>query len=710
MKVTNQIEAEIKQVMNDYWNSYFEGKLDHWGNYLVDDYKNIGGTEEEIWNSKTEILDYTKRIINQMQGTTELRNKQTQIIPYDPYMMVHELLDIYIKIEDEWTFYQKFRLSSLIEKQPEGWKVLHQHGSYPDSKTTEGEAFAFDTIQNENLKLQQAIKERTIELEYKNRELEIEAATERVRVQSMAMQHPNDLETVNKELHHQLTNLKIDGLSGVSFYFVDEDEIVTVWDLSSPGSMSDPNSYSFKYDSKKFPFLGEFVGILKSTQDEYFVLDFPKEKLLVGIEELKEINITIYKALKNAVESGALLHQWNPAARITDGILSIDLMKPPDDDTKTILLKMAGAFNQAYTRFLDLQKAEAQAREAQIETALERVRSRSLAMHKSDELNEVVSVVFERLKDLHIPFTAVGIAISIEGSKDLNAFVCGENEAGLVITNYRLPSFDNKISIDFNYVLENQLDYFVGHYSKEEKDAFYNYVLEHTPEFRHLPENIKRIIFDSASYTVSMMAVNKATFNINDFEGKVLADDEVNIIKRFAKVFDQAYTRFLDLQKAEAQAREAQIETALEKVRSRTMAMQKGEELKEVAGLLYKELIALGVTNFVTCGYVEINEKINRQFTWVTSPGGDTFGLFYLPVTGDATFDERYAAWKNQQIIFHQTVAGEVRSKHLEYAITTFNSKEAEEMVLSQFPDPTIFYCFNFSHGYLHLVSGSKLK
>ena len=52
--------------------------------------------------------------------------------------------------------------------------------------------------------------------------------------------------------------------------------------------------------------------------------------------------------------------------------------------------------------------------------------SRSLAMHKSDELNEVVSVVFEKLKELKIPVTAVGIAIYIDGSKDLNAFVCGE--------------------------------------------------------------------------------------------------------------------------------------------------------------------------------------------------------------------------------------------------------------------------------------------
>ncbi len=38
-----------------------------------------------------------------------------------------------------------------------------------------------------------------------------------------------------------------------------------------------------------------------------------------------------------------------------------------------------------------------------------------------------------------------------------------------------------------------------------------------------------------------------------------------DIFKRFAKVFEQTYTRFLDLQKAEAQAREAQIEAAWKK-------------------------------------------------------------------------------------------------------------------------------------------------
>ena len=94
-----------------------------------------------------------------------------------------------------------------------------------------------------------------------------------------------------------------------------------------------------------------------------------------------------------------------------------------------------------------------------------------------------------------------------------------------------------------------------------------------------------------------------------------MSEESKKILNKFSDVFGQKYRRYLDLQKAEAQAREAQIEAALEKIRSVTMAMQKGEEVKDVVVLLYKELIALGVTNFATCGYVEINEETERQLT-----------------------------------------------------------------------------------------------
>ncbi|HET9432241.1 MAG TPA: hypothetical protein VFO37_00730, partial [Chitinophagaceae bacterium] len=78
---------------------------------------------------------------------------------------------------------------------------------------------------------------------------------------------------------------------------------------------------------------------------------------------------------------------------------------------KKIQCRFAIEFERAYTRFLDLKQAEAQAREARIEVALERVRAKAMAMHKSDDLKMAVATVFEELDKLDLGLIRCGIAI-----------------------------------------------------------------------------------------------------------------------------------------------------------------------------------------------------------------------------------------------------------------------------------------------------------
>ncbi len=61
-------------------------------------------------------------------------------------------------------------------------------------------------------------------------------------------------------------------------------------------------------------------------------------------------------------------------------------------------------FSLTYRRYLDLIQAEAQAREAKIEAALERVRGSAMALRHSDELRQVISVIFEELSKLGMDF------------------------------------------------------------------------------------------------------------------------------------------------------------------------------------------------------------------------------------------------------------------------------------------------------------------
>ncbi|MCA1802150.1 MAG: nuclear transport factor 2 family protein, partial [Rhodothermaceae bacterium] len=401
MKLTKEQEAEIWQVYSTWLTAYLNADVKTYNAYLDDDYHFIGSTNNEEFLNRTDATTFFERTGEQFAGIMDLRNEIKILEVFDTSIFITHFCDVWFINDKERTYYGRFRLSSVMQEKNEGWRFIYQHFSMPDSKSDEGESIGFDKVNAENIELKEAIKRRTIELESKNRELEIE-------------------------------------------------------------------------------------------------------------------------------------------------------------------------------------------------TALERVRARAMAMHKSYELTEVVSVLFEKLKDLQIPFTAVGIATGIEDSKDLNAFVCGQNEEGLVITNYRLPYFNNPIPKDLYKALEKQSDFIVGHYSKEEKDAFYEYVIEHTAEFRHLPEDIKRMIFDSPTYTISMVAVKNAVFNINDFDGKILTETEVDIIKRFARVFDQAYTRFLDLQKAESQAKEVQIELSLERIRSQVTTMQESSDLLDIVVTMRTEFVKLG--------------------------------------------------------------------------------------------------------------------
>jgi len=125
--------------------------------------------------------------------------------------------------------------------------------------------------------------------------------------------------------------------------------------------------------------------------------------------------------------------------------------------------------------------------------------------------------------------------------------------------------------------------------------------------------------------------------------------DGHDIFKRFAKVFEQTYTRFLDLQKAEAQAREAQIEAALEKVRSRTLAMQKSDELSGTAAVLFQQLIALGIAPNRL--YIILTKEDNSEMeAWVTDEDGSKVSMGF---TGDYTKNESllkmYTGWAQKK-------------------------------------------------------------
>ena len=148
----------------------------------------------------------------------------------------------------------------------------------------------------------------------------------------------------------------------------------------------------------------------------------------------------------------------------------------------------------------------------------------------------------------------------------------------------------------------------------KEKESYTSFMLTDTDYHDILPEEVKEEWRKPKDIFLSYFTFKYGMLEFVDI--KPLNSENYSVYERFAKVFEQTYTRFLDLQKAEAQTREAQIEAALERVRSRTMGMQNSQELADVSLLINEQLQILNSNNF-SAGFVIDYQQSNDFNFWI---------------------------------------------------------------------------------------------
>ena len=385
-------------------------------------------------------------------------------------------------------------------------------------------------------------------------------------------------------------------------------------------------------------------------------------------------------------------------SKFSGGALLMISKQEPSAEATYLQKRAAVVFDLAYRRFSDLQKTEAQAREAQIETALERVRSSSLAMHKSEELKDVVKIVFENFRSLGLQnIDSVNINIFHEGSRDFDLWLAAPGQD--YTTNFRLPYLDHPIANDFFNDVKKGETIHKGIYDHDLKNKYFEYMFENSDN-KHLPEERKKLILNGRAYSVATGIAKHSSIFIHNYNGEKFSEETNGILVRFSKVFDQAYTRFLDLQKAEAQAREAQIETVLERVRSRTMAMQKSNELTDVASLLFEQVSALGIKTW-TAGFNVWSEDNNSYVDYITSPQGGFIEPYTVYTDTAEALTDISNARKSGVEFDVQYVEGE-KIKQLYLALTKLDEKQYEIMLQDGIRFP--------SHQYEHFVFGSKVS
>ena len=110
--------------------------------YLADDITVFGTAVSEIFNNTKETLRFYKATADQLVGKAQFRSRSIKMRAVDKNILLNEQCDFYVLIEGKWMFYGHCRISSILKQTNSGWKLAHQHASFPDTRAEEGEQVA----------------------------------------------------------------------------------------------------------------------------------------------------------------------------------------------------------------------------------------------------------------------------------------------------------------------------------------------------------------------------------------------------------------------------------------------------------------------------------------------------------------------------------------------------------------------------------------
>jgi signal transduction histidine kinase/DNA-directed RNA polymerase subunit N (RpoN/RPB10) len=539
-------------------------------------------------------------------------------------------------------------------------------------------------------------------VEAQNRELEIEAALERIRSKAMAMHKSDDLNSVVATVFDEFRKLDLGVLRCGIGIFNKGKRTGDVWStsLSEKGTalqISGDESFDIH------PLLqGTFNAWLEQKDFTYILQG---EDLITYYKALGTTNFRL-PDVHNDVSTFEALKQYYYTPTFQAGNLYAFSETPFSEDAKKVMSRFAGVLNLTYNRFLDLQKAEAQARESKIEAALESVRASSMAMHHSEELEKVVKTLSEKLIDLGLSLDGAFIFFFEKEKRNFHLWIATNHLPTPIKVDipYAKDIQNNPIIKNLWESIETGRDFINESFSGKAKDDYFGFVSKYNDA--KIPEEVRKFQLEAECWTVSLAAGKNSIVGIDSWSGKFITQQNFQVLKRFAKVFEQAYTRFLDLQKAEAQAREAQIELALERVRARTMAMQKSEELHETSQILFQQMKELGEpVEQLTIGIVKETENVVEIFATIQ---GSQLQQSFRHSIDEMVMNKIYWGWKAQQ----KSLLVELNSEEIQVYNRYRNELVKSEMFSTTLSkdDRRVIYAAYFSKGMLALGSNTNLS
>jgi len=399
------------------------------------------------------------------------------------------------------------------------------------------------------------------------RKLKIEAAIEKIRNRTVAMQHTDDWEMVVEKLFEQMRKLE---LHTIGYRILIRQENSQDWHYWVAAAAA--GSQTKYYVSKDPDFQKLHIAATNKNQLYRTGELSPGDAVYLS----KIVNLQDHAEEESLAASGKSESLIISTAFTQFGALEAfgyEALSPSDEN---LLQRLASVIDQSFTRYLDLKKSEKQAFEAVRQASVDRIRGEVASMRSKEDLSKIIPLIWRELTILKVPFIRCGVFIVDEENESIQCFLSTPD--GKALGSFSLKITDTEITANL-FKSWKHTKIYTEHWDKE---GF----MKWTEQLVNLGHVKSHSNYQGASKPPENLDLHFIPFNQGMLyvgNKNPLKDKETDLVASLAEAFSIAYARYEDFVKLEKA--KAGIEAALNELKETQTQLVQQEKLASLGQL-----------------------------------------------------------------------------------------------------------------------------